>query len=150
MPLVIGQNSYVDEDFSNAYLAGKTGYNWAALNAPQKESLLMLATSRVDAQILVGIKTDSTQKLEFPRMIDCEKQAAVPEAVKQAVCEEAFDLITRANSERAKLQRDGVKSFSYGNVSETFGSMPFAGTKLYSSEARLLLRPYLAGRVNIK
>jgi len=92
---------------------------------------------------LRGRKTDLHQPLAFPRYPDTE----LPEAVKEACCEEALALLERGNSQRRKLQQEGVQSFSLGNMSETFAAG--AGKGLLSQEAKELLRPWLIGAVMI-
>jgi hypothetical protein len=86
---------------------------------------------------------DEDQKLAFPRYPDEE----IPETVKEACCEEALALLERGNSQRRKLQQEGVQSFTLGNMSETYA--PGAGRGLISKEAKELLRPWLLGGVNI-
>lgn len=97
----------------------------------------------IDRQVLAGCKTDKEQVLAFPRYPDEE----VPEAVRQACCEEALALLERGNSQRRKLQQEGVQSFALGNMSETFSTG--AGKGLLSQEAKELLRPWLLGGVFI-
>jgi hypothetical protein len=67
--------------------------------------------------------------------------------VKEACCEEALTILERGNSQRRKLQQEGVQSFSIGNLSETFAAG--AGKGLLSQEAKELLRPWLIGAVMI-
>lgn len=66
----------------------------------------------------------------------------------QACCEEALALIERGNSQRRRLQEEGVQAFSLGNMSESY--MPGAGKGLLSVMAKELLRPWLAGSVMIQ
>ena len=65
--------------------------------------------------------------------------------MKEACCEITLALLERGNSQRRKLQQEGVQSFTLGNMSETYA--PGAG--LISQEAKELLRPWLLGGVNI-
>ena len=90
-----------------------------------------------------GRKTTDNQALAFPRYPDTE----VPEAVKEACCEEALALLERGNNQRRKLQQEGVQSFTLGNMSESYAAG--AGRGLLSQEAKELLRPWLLGGVNI-
>jgi len=92
---------------------------------------------------LRGRKTNPEQELAFPRYPDTE----VPEAVKEACCEEALALLERGNSQRRKLQQEGVQSFTLGNMSETY--IAGAGHGMLSQEAKELLRPWLLGAVNV-
>ena len=67
--------------------------------------------------------------------------------MKEACCEIALALLERGNSQRRKLQQEGVQSFSLGNMSETY--TPGAGRGLLSQEAKELLKPWLIGAVMI-
>jgi hypothetical protein len=74
-------------------------------------------------------------------------EAVVPQVVLDATCEEALALLDRGNSKRLKLQRQGVKSFSIGDLSETYAT--WSGKGLLSEEAKELMQPYLGGAVSI-
>ena len=144
MSITVGENSYIDIDGANAYFAGRLHTDiWRETDDSNKEAALKQATRTIDRLLLKGRKTTDTQTLAFPRYPDTE----VPEAVKEACCEVAFALLERGNSQRRKLQQEGVQSFTLGNMSETY--TPGAGRGLLSQEARELLRPWLLGSVNI-
>ena len=117
--------------------------SWGETSDADKEKALRQATKEIDRQLLKGRKATDTQELAFPRYPDTE----VPEAVKEACCEIALALLERGNSQRHKLQQEGVQSFTLGNMSETYA--PGAGHGLLSQEAKELLRPWLLGGVNI-
>jgi hypothetical protein len=55
--------------------------------------------------------------------------------------------LERGNSQRRKLQKEGVQSFTLGNMSETYA--PGTGRGLLSQEAKELLKPWLLGAVMI-
>lgn len=130
---------YADEYFKNRLHAER----WGETSDADKEKALRQATKEIDRQLLKGRKATDAQELAFPRYPDTE----VPEAVKEACCEIALALLERGNSQRHKLQQEGVQSFSLGNMSETY--TPGAGRGLLSQEAKDLLRPWLLGSVNI-
>jgi len=92
---------------------------------------------------LRGRKTDLHQPLAFPRYPDTE----IPEAVKEACCEEALAILESGNSQRRKLQQEGVQSITLGSMSETY--IAGAGRGMLSQEAKELLRPWLIGAVTI-
>jgi hypothetical protein len=81
----------------------------------------------------------------------CESD--VPQAVLDAVCEEALALLDRGNSKRRKMQQEGVTSFGVGTLHETYATgrtgRSVNPNALISVEARELLTPYLAGSVRI-
>ena len=130
---------YADEYFKNRLHAEV----WEQADESTKEKALKQATRAIDRQPLRGRKTNPEQELAFPRHPDTE----IPEAVKEACCEEALAILEIGNSQRRKLQQEGVQSFSLGNMSETFAAG--AGKGLLSQEAKELLRPWLLGAVNI-
>ena len=142
--LEIGINSYIDIAGANEYFAGRLhAESWGQADDSTKEKALRQATRAIDRQPLKGRKNDPAQVLAFPRYPDTE----VPEVVKEACCEEALALLERGNSQRRKLQQEGVQSFSLGNMSEVY--VPGAGRGLLSQEAKELLRPWLLGGVFI-
>lgn len=128
---------YADEYFKNRLHAE----SWGQADESTKEKALKQATRTIDRQLLRGRKTNPEQELAFPRHPDTE----VPEAVKEACCEIALALLERGNSQRHKLQQEGVQSFTLGNMSETYA--PGVGRGLISQEAKELLRPWLLERI---
>lgn len=147
---------------ATAFLALDSGMDW----------YLRRATRAIDAMPLAGmtyyiynrnttIDTDE-QSLAFPRVIcgkihewdDDTGLPIVPQNVKDACCEEALALYklytSSGDSNRLKLQTQGVASFSLGDLSETF--VPAAATKkkgMRSQEAYDLMKGYLAGSVEL-
>jgi len=130
---------YADEYFTNRLHAE----SWGQADESTKEKALKQATRAIDRQPLRGRKTNPEQELAFPRHPDTE----IPTAVKEACCEEALAILESGNSQRRRLQQEGVQSFSLGNMSETY--VAGAGRGLLSQEAKELLRPWLLGSVFI-
>jgi len=130
---------YADEYFKNRLHAE----SWGQADESTKEKALKQATRAIDRQLLRGRKTNPEQELAFPRHPDTE----IPKEVQEACCEEALAILESGNSQRRKLQQEGVQSFSLGNMSETFAAG--AGKGLLSQEAKELLRPWLIGAVMI-
>jgi len=144
MSITVGENSYIDIDGANEYFAGRLhAESWSGADSETKEKALWQATRSIDRMPLRGRKTDLHQPLAFPRYPDTE----IPEAVKEACCEEALAILESGNSQRRKLQQEGVQSFTLGNMSETY--IAGAGKGLLSQEAKELLRPWLIGAVMI-
>lgn len=136
--------SYCTIKEANAYFSGRLhAESWGQADEIAKEKALKQATKEIDRQPLKGRKATDTQELAFPRYPDSE----VPEAVKDACCEVALALLERGNSQRRKLQQEGVQSFTLGNMSETY--IAGAGKGLLSQEAKELLRPWLLGATTI-
>ena len=142
--IIVGENSYIDIAGADEYFAGRLhAEGWTGADDSTKEAALKQATRTIGRLLLKGRKADEDQKLAFPRYPDDE----VPEAVKEACCEEALALLERGNSQRRKLQQEGVQSFTLGNMSESYAAG--AGKGLLSQEAKELLRPWLIGTVMI-
>jgi hypothetical protein len=136
--------SYCTVEYADEYFSGRLhAESWGETSDADKEKALRQATKTIDRMPLKGRKATDTQELAFPRYPDTE----IPEAVKEACCEEALALLERGNSQRHKLQQEGVQSFTLGNMSETY--ITGAGKGLLSQEAKELLRPWLLGAVMI-
>lgn len=170
MALTVDTDSYItlaaaETYISENYLSTETKrVAWALLSDANKEILLRRAAKLIDRQPLVGIKAVDSQTMEFPRAIytdynrrdlpiitthfdsDWYVQTETPAEVKYAQVEIALTS-TVATPKRVELQQQGVKSFSLGKLSESYG----AGQKniIVSQEAREYLKPYLAGSVAI-
>ena len=102
------------------------------------------------------------QALMFPRVIngypydwdDETSTAIVPEDVKKACVEEAialydFYVSSPGDQKRRKLQDQGVKSFSVGKLSESYGDVRTSAKwkGMHSQDAYDLMRGYIAGAV---
>ena len=136
--------SYCTIEYADEYCQNRLHAEvWEQADESAKEKALRQATRAIDRQPLRGRKTNPEQELAFPRHPDTE----VPEAVKEACCEEALAMLERGNGQRRKLQQEGVQSFALGNMSETY--VAGAGKGLLSQEAKELLRPWLLGGVFI-
>lgn len=170
MSLTVGVDTYISKADADLYVASRymsteaKRVAWAALSEADCEVLLRRAASIIDQQPLAGVKITESQTMEFPRALYTEYvgdenllspqivtnenwyvQSAVPAAVCAAQVELALQY-TVGTPDRIELQRQGVKSFSVGKLSETY-----AGTRssLVSIEARDLLAPYVLGSVRI-
>jgi hypothetical protein len=165
MALTVGTDTYIGVADATTYVGqyyiatDAEFVAWAAAGAAGQEVLLRRACRTVDQQRYAGVKAVQSQILEFPRAIRTDAaqtdrlesnllfdgawvvQTEVPAAVKHAQVEEALALVVGVPN-RIKLQRQGVKSFSLGSLSETYGSKP--ALRLLSHQARELLRPYMA------
>lgn len=167
--LTVGTNSYATVAEATAYFDERLwSDDWYEFNIDQQAQALITATKAVDRLTFKGRKKSITQVLKFPRCYEliespptvvyignlmeswdgryCETDT--PEQVKTAVYEEALAILDRGNNERAKLQREGIQSFSLGSLSETYKLS--AGRGLLSIEAKELLKPYIAGAVRIR
>lgn len=153
---------YVSDSEMTAYAADRPDSTaWTDASTAEKEDALKYASKLVDSLLFVGKKYDtdiSSQPLQWPRLIkvrggwtverDADDNVVVPQAIKDAVCEEILARLDTSNDSRRSLQADGVKSFRLGDLSETYtGEMQgggIKGTPLISWTAYRLLEPYLA------
>jgi hypothetical protein len=175
--LVVNQNSYVDTDYADSYFTDRLFADaWSNATQTQKEQALVMATRAIDRQILVGAKKLDDQPLQFPRRYPFRihdiwrkwfqfnitdqwetlyvegaswwADVDVPEIVKQAECEEALALLERGGDSRTKLQKAGVRRFTFSrSTAEEYA--PGSGKGLLSVEAREILRLWLAGSVQM-
>ena len=154
--------TYVDCDEMSTYAADRPDSTaWTGASSADKEAALKYASKLVDSLPFVGKKyeTDiSSQPLQWPRLIkvrggwtverDADDNVVVPQAIKDAVCEEILARLSPIDGKRHALQADGVKSFRLGDLSETYGDDlrggGIKGTPLISWTAYRLLEPYLA------
>lgn len=159
--ITVGTNSYISITDADSYFATRYGASaWAALSTETKDQLLITATQRIDTLRLKGRKYVYTQTLNFPRYLDrnIEYQQdylydvnlnTIPEVVEKATCEEAFALLNTELTKRRELQEQGVTSFTIGKLSETF-SDNVSSSSLLSSDAKNLLKSWIAGKVKIR
>ena len=156
-------SSYVTLDEAATYLAGRLYTDeWTQATATQRTAALAMAQREIDALPLIGVRATTTQMDAFPRCytiradrynglegtaIDTASvvDTVVPQCVKDAVCEEALALLKYGDSERMRLQEQGVTAASRGDLHETYA--PHTG--LISPAARGLLRPWVLGVVSL-
>lgn len=164
--LVVGTNSYVDVLTAQAYFDNRLFSDvWNNASTDDKSRALIMATGKINRLPIKGVKANYQQTMEFPRALETDYrywqymsltidahfygywyvEPEVTQNVKNAVCEEALALL-KGIPKRVELQRQGVKSFNLGGMSENYGSgknMP-----LYSQEAKEFMQPYF-GSVNL-
>jgi len=171
--LTVGENTYVTLAEANAYMLTRIGAEtWLSASDADNAAALIMATRRIDSERLRGIKYDDEQVLEFPRLMwgkgeqryseEHERYTSiapnagwigeeeVPQAIKDAECEEALDILKSVaqTTDRIALQAQGVTSVRIGDFYETYGAggrSAVTKTAMRSSDATLLMRPYLAG-----
>jgi len=133
----VDSTSYVDISYIDQY-AENMGYSdWSGYSLPVKQSYSNQATQYIDLSFnFSGIKTDSSQSLEFPRT-DCYESCIkeyfenkeIPVKLKKAVCEIAINrglndsrLIT-STGEVFKKEKVGsleVERFTPGTTQKTY------------------------------
>jgi len=173
MALIVGTDSYISQADASTYLSGayiSTDAKliaWTALSSADKDVLLRSAASIIDRQPLNGTKVILTQVMKFPRIVYTEAagysyfiashpndsnlylEPSVPVEVQHAQCEIAIGLIVGNQPKREQLQREGVRSFSVGGLSESYAGSGSVVSAIPSVKAVDMLRPFLAGSVRI-
>ena len=154
MPLEVGETSYITVAEADTYFQARLHSDaWTSATPEDKDTALQMATRAVDRQRFSGSKSNLTRVLAFPRRYLSVVQTQVPTAVAMATCEEALALLGRGNSDRRKLQQEGVIGFKIGNLSEQYAAgqtgKRVRPDSLLSQEAREMLSPYLLTRAEI-
>lgn len=157
----VGTDTYVTVAEADTYVS--THYRstsaartrWAALSENDKAILLVDACSEMEQLPFHGRKAEDGQLLAFPRRLPWQDYTSeVPEAVKSAQVELAVwlsDDVKQSEAEqRRALQGQGVKSFSVGDLSETYNGTSTGARSLLCPKAKLLLSPYLTGAYAVR
>lgn len=148
--LVKYTNSYVTVEEADAYFDCTLNIDeWNKYDTSTKEKALITATRQIDRLPLSSRKLDLYQNLEFPRVDTALPFTdGIPQAVMYAVCEQALFLL-KGGSKRQELQKQGVKSYSLGDLSETFADNLSPAEKTICPEALAYLRKFMLGSVAI-
>jgi hypothetical protein len=158
--LIQGINTadYITHDDADDYFDTRlnaTAWTAAGVSDADKESALHMATQAINCLGLKGWKANpETQVNQFPRYIPLARGGimgdgiTVPQAVIDACCEEALELLATGGNVRRSLQDQGVTSMKMLDVSETFGT-PAGQPVLISRIAMNLMRPFIAVGVPI-
>ena len=158
--LIVDTNSYIDVIAAQSYFDNRL-YSDAWNNALQDDQAraLIMASQKIDRLPIRGVKANYQQTMQFPRALETDYrywqymsltidahfygywfvEPAVTDNVKNAVCEEALALL-KGIPKRVELQRQGVKSFNIGGMSENYGNGK--NMLLLSQEAREFMEPY--------
>lgn len=157
--ITVGTNSYISHEDAAAYLSERLYTDaWDNATLVEQQTALIMATRAIDRLTLAGMPADDDQALAFPRTYRAQDGTDVdsddvPQAVADATVEEALALLDRGNSERRRMQADGLTSFQIGTLQEVYATggsgRALVPHGLISVEARELLRPFIAGSVRI-
>lgn len=163
-------NCYVTLAFADAHFADTLRADtWEKYLPADREKALIQATQDIERQggaraaggsrraKFLGVpiyNLTSQQSLHFPRVTDVDDGGsfAIPRAVQEAVCEQAWFLLWQRDNpdliDRGDLQRQGVRSVSVAGVSETYG--PASVPEGIATEAWDLIRPYIRHNFNLR
>ncbi len=175
--IVVGTNSYISLDNTDTYFDDRLHMTaWTGASADDKARALIQATKAIDRQFLKGRKKLADQALAFPRCYVVDKRAIgglnyignvelvwdgslwceteVPQAVKDACCEEALFRLAYTEYElhRERQHALGIVGGSVGRANEySVQAIVQAKRKGFGlcPDAYELLKPFLAGVVGI-
>ena len=139
MTIVLYENSFVTLDEAEAYFDERFDSDaWtnteSGIDDTAKEKLLITASKRVNMFDFVGKTAEENQPMAFPR--DYE----MPQDIKDAVCEEAYALLTGKTSVHKQNQDDNISSISLGAGSVSYNApSSFGEDKLLCSQSALYL-----------
>lgn len=148
-------DSYIKTHYTSKSAAHK---RWNALSEDDKAVYLNNAFDSIECLKFSGRKAVPEQETAFPRLPYQygHTDSGAPERVKSAEIELALYLSDEKKQEssekRSKLIADGVKSFSLGDLSESYGDNVQSASKpsVYDcKKAVSLLSPYLSGGFEI-
>lgn len=155
---------YTSIQFADTYISARyalgsaTGKRWSSLSDEEKTVFLTSAFDAIEAMPFRGKKVSPHQNNAFPRLPYQygRTEEGAPQRVKYAEVELALWLSDRKKREssekRTQLIADGVKSFSVGDLSESYSDSSETTrtfTAVSCKKAMELLAPYLSGGVDI-
>jgi hypothetical protein len=143
--------AYATTEEANTYFASRLHIEaWMRASTCDKGKALDMATRAIDRTPLKGVKASYDQANQFPRYPD----TTVPQAVKDATCEQALWLLSLTEYERHRNRQHamGIIGGSVGDANE-YSSAEIVRRKMQGvalcPEAREFLKPWLLGAVSI-
>lgn len=124
---------YADPTYAATYHSTRlSGIAWMALSVNTRAAALQSATDSLEAYAAARGGWAETYT-----------EDTLPEAIKQACCLEALELTKPEASARLQAQRQGVRSISIGQASESYTDARGVQDEIMSPQAARLVRPYL-------
>jgi hypothetical protein len=156
---------YIESEEAETWLSGHVVFilEWTAASDDQRAAALEEASDHIDDLSLKGYRYSDSQAREFPRIPDKVIQVTpydseidfqgggidyseVPQAILDACCLEALEILKQGNSVRRENQEQGVQAQKISDSSETY--VEGAGLQtLWSLRARKKLAYWIAGAV---
>lgn len=146
----VNVNSYITIEEADSYFSSRLGADfWAELEESTKEKALITATKKIDRLTFIGWKKSLKQPLQFPRVYysgfcyNGLQIADVPQAIKDAVCEEALTTLQYIENNSEEVYNGAVdgnyQSIKLGDASITYGSSGVSGGSSMDGTTRNLL-----------
>lgn len=134
-PKGASSNSYITQADADTYFLGRMNAdNWTNAASSDKDQALVAATSRLDVELYVGVRSAQGQRLKWPRLnvVDEDNYLlssdVVPRFVQEACCELALDYLNAGTEDRnAPTGLEGFESVRVGPVSVTRDKAFMAG-----------------------
>lgn len=127
---------------ADTYFDARYGYDkWAPLDDIQKQQALTSAQQQLDLKCMwYGDPTDPEQDYAFPRDGDTE----VPQDIKDAECEIAYNIVSAGSSSAATTEADPLSELTAGSVTLKFDTADATttSTSLFNDLTDKLLSPY--------
>ncbi|MFA6711338.1 MAG: DnaT-like ssDNA-binding protein [Candidatus Caldatribacteriota bacterium] len=151
MSLVVGTNSYVSLNEAEEYLSDRYGYaTWQS--SEYQEVALISAARLLDTQLSWKYsKTESDQTMQWPRIGFDEAvfgfdEDTVPQIVKDAQCELAFDIIENGGIKPAFQTQDDIKRIKADTVELEYRSMGMQklDNSRIPSHIKKMLKPFVS------
>ena len=119
-------NSYVTLAEANTYLeASLQAETWAALDDERKKASLVHATRLIETYKFGGLKSTSTQALEWPREGVFDRNgyvvSGVPKKLKDAQCELAMWELTEQDRLAGRFELETMQNVEIGPIKYTVG-----------------------------
>lgn len=140
MTIELYKNTFVTLDEAETYFDVRFGSDkWTDVDDSTKEKLLVTASRKISALDFVGSPLEVGQKMAFPRNFE------LPQDIKDAVCEEAYALLTHCDDVHKFNQENNISSISLGVGSVSYNQLGFQCSEnlLVSSEAKRLVQKWL-------
>jgi hypothetical protein len=109
-------NPYIDTSDANTYFGERFDSGaWDTASESDKLKALKTGTRAIDRLNFLGVKTDESQELQFPR----DDDTVVPDDIKWACCEIAYALLDGIEPE-LEFENLDMSSQGYGSVRSTY------------------------------
>lgn len=122
---------------------------WEKLSAEDKEVLLRRSFESIELLPFAGRKACLSQPNAFPRWPGSEVPAAVIAAQVENAVAMSDDTAVEDAAYYERLRRNGIESYSIGNLSENLGGTS-QSNGILSTRAMSLLQPFISGGFSIR
>jgi len=140
------------------------GSAWTSSTNDEKAAALNMAQNRFESLRWKGRKYDQDQDLQWPRYVKIRgtwqiaewnsttEAAVIPQFIADAICEEALEILRTGNSQRRRMQKQGVSEYWLSReLKEKYNSKgTIKNTGLISLDAYILVQNWIGGPVVVR